>query len=249
MNDVKVFSNSEFGSVRTVTIDGNVWFAGKDIALALGYAKPLNAIRDNVDNDDTLKKGLTDSLGRIQETVVINESGLYSLILRSQLKTAKKFKKWVTSEVLPSIRQTGSYSMTESKEDSYMIDDPIERAKRWIEEQEEKKLLELKIEEQAPKAQYFDALVDSNLLTNFRDTAKELGYSQTEFTGWLISKGYVYKDSKGIIKPYEQYRKQGLFEMKDFKNPYNGFTGARTYVTVKGKNTFRLLMQVPDMNI
>lgn len=245
MNEVKVFENEEFGSVRTVTIDGNVWFAGKDIALALGYAKPLNAIRDNVDDDDTLKKGLTDSLGRMQETVVINESGLYSLILRSQLNSAKKFKKWVTSEVLPSIRKNGLYNI--AKQDSYMIDDPVERAKRWIEEQEEKKRLELKVEEQAPKAQYFDALVDSNLLTNFRDTAKELGYSQTEFTGWLLTKGYVYKDSKGIIKPYEQYRKQGLFEMKDFKNPYNGFTGTRTYVTIKGKNTFRLLMQLPEV--
>lgn len=245
MNEVKVFENEEFGSVRTVTIDGNVWFAGKDIALALGYAKPLNAIRDNVDDDDTLKKGLADSLGRMQETVVINESGLYSLILRSQLNSAKKFKKWVTSEVLPSIRKNGSYNI--AKQDSYMIDDPVERAKRWIEEQEEKKRLELKVEEQAPKAQYFDALVDSNLLTNFRDTAKELGYSQTEFTGWLLLKGYVYKDSKGIIKPYEQYRKQGLFEMKDFKNPYNGFTGTRTYVTIKGKNTFRLLMQLPEV--
>lgn len=244
MNEVKVFENEEFGSVRTVTIDGNVWFAGKDIALALGYAKPLNAIRDNVDDEDTLKKGLTDSLGRIQETVVINESGLYSLILRSQLNSAKKFKKWVTSEVLPSIRKSGAYIV---KQDSYMIDDPVERAKRWIEEQEEKRVLELKVEEQIPKVQYFDALVDSNLLTNFRDTAKELGYSQTEFTGWLLTNGYVYKDTKGIIKPYELFRKQGLFEMKDFKNPYNGFTGTRTYVTVKGKNTFRLLMQLPDV--
>lgn len=252
MNEVKFFENEEFGIIRTVVIKGEPWFVGKDVAAALGYEKERNAIQKHVDVDDALKWGVEDSLGRIQDTTVINESGLYSLIFGSKLESAKKFKKWVTSEVLPSIRKIGAY-IVDSKPDSYLIEDPVERAKRWIEEQEEKKAaeeknkaLEEKVIEMKPKTEYFDALVDSNLLTNFRDTAKELGYSQTEFTGWLLLRGYIYKDSKGMIKPYEAYRKQGLFAMRDFSNPRSGFSGVRTYVTVKGKNTFRLLMQVPD---
>lgn len=89
--------------------NGEPWFVGKDVADKLGYAKPLNAIATHVDEDDSLKQGLTDSLGRMQETILINESGLYSLILSSKLPSAKKFKRWVTSEVLPTIRKTGGY--------------------------------------------------------------------------------------------------------------------------------------------
>lgn len=109
MNDIQIFNNPEFGEIRTVMIDGEPWFAGKDVCKSLGYAKPTQAIHNNVDKDDSLRKGLIDSVGREQETIVINESGLYSLIFGSKLESAKKFKKWVTSEVLPSIRKTGSY--------------------------------------------------------------------------------------------------------------------------------------------
>lgn len=245
MNEVKIFKNEKFGQVRTVIIDGEPWFVGMDVARALGYSKTNDAIRTNVNIEDTATAGVSDANNHTQQMTVINESGLYDLIFESRLPSAKAFRHWVTSDVLPSIRRTGGYAL-QSVPDSYTIEDPVERAKRWIEEQEEKLALEEQLREAEPKVGYFDSLVDSKLLTNFRDTAKELGYSQTEFTGWLLVNGYVYKDSKGIIKPYEPYRKQGLFEMKDFKNPYNGFSGTRTYVTVKGKNTFRLLMQVPD---
>ena len=203
-------------------------------------------VNQRLSDEVVSKYPISDSIGRKQDMLFVNEDGLYDVILESRKDKARDFRRWVTKDVLPSIRKTGSYSINECKPDSYMIEDPIERAKRWIEEQEEKQKLIETVQEQAPKAEYFDSLVNSNLLTNFRDTAKELGYSQTEFTGWLIAKGYIYKDSKGILKPYETYRKQGLFQMKDFKNPYNHFTGTRTFVTVKGKNTFRLLMQVPD---
>lgn len=108
-SSVQIFNNPEFGYVRVVMKDGEPWFVGKDVAKILGYAKPLNAIATHVDEDDSLKQGLTDSLGRIQETILINESGLYSLILSSKLPSAKKFKRWVTSEVLPTIRKTGGY--------------------------------------------------------------------------------------------------------------------------------------------
>ncbi|WP_295159306.1 BRO family protein [Selenomonas sp. AE3005] len=108
-NDIQIFNNPEFGAVRTMTIDKEPWFVGKDVAEILGYAKPLNALASYVDTDDSLKQGLIDSLGRKQDTIIINESGLYSLIFSSKLPSAKAFKHWVTSEVLPQIRKTGRY--------------------------------------------------------------------------------------------------------------------------------------------
>ena len=118
-SSVQIFNNPEFGDVRVVMQDGEPWFVGKDVAKILGYAKPLNAIATHVDEDDSLKQGLTDSLGRIQETIIINESGLYSLILSSKLPSAKKFKRWVTSEVLPTIRKTGGY-VDQSRSDLFI---------------------------------------------------------------------------------------------------------------------------------
>lgn len=109
MNEMTIFNNPEFGDVRTIMIDGEPWFAGRDVCKSLGYAKPTQAIHNNVDLEDTLRKGLLDSRGIEQETIVVNESGLYSLIFGSKLETAKKFKKWVTSDVLPQLRKTGSY--------------------------------------------------------------------------------------------------------------------------------------------
>lgn len=109
MNEIKVFNNQEFGEIRTVIINNEPWFVGVDITRALGYKKPTGAVTNNVDKDDTLTEGVTDSMGRMQNTLVVNESGLYSLIFNSKLESAKKFKKWVTSEVLPTIRKTGQY--------------------------------------------------------------------------------------------------------------------------------------------
>ena len=110
MNDLQTFSNSEFGAIRTLNIDNAPWFVGRDVAKSLGYAKPENAVKAHVDDED---KSTTPIQGSAYETrvVIINESGLYSLILSSKLPNAKKFKRWVTSEVLPAIRKTGSYSI------------------------------------------------------------------------------------------------------------------------------------------
>lgn len=112
MNELKIFNNPEFGEIRAIIIDGEPWFVGRDIALELGYAKPQNALRDNVDEGDARKWGIPDANNHIQKMIMVNESGLYSLIFGSKLENAKKFKRWVTSEVLPSIRKTGTYSMT-----------------------------------------------------------------------------------------------------------------------------------------
>ena len=111
MNELQVFNNEMFGEIRVLEIEGEPWFVGKDVAIILGYAKPQNAISTHVDEDDTLKQGIIDSLGRNQQTTIINESGLYSLILSSKLPNAKQFKRWVTNEVLPSIRKYGNYSI------------------------------------------------------------------------------------------------------------------------------------------
>lgn len=242
MNDLQVFSNTEFGSVRTITIDGKIMFVGKDVCDILEYQNGSRDINRHVDEDDRQKIMLFDGT-KENETIVINESGLYSLIFSSRMPNAKKFKRWVTSEVIPSIRKNGYYDMRESKTNSYMIEDPAERARRWAEEYEEKKLLECKVTELKPKADYFDGLVDSKLLTTFRDAAKEFQMSPKSFNKWLTDHGYIYRDRHGMIKPYEQYRKSGLFQLKDFKTPH-GYSNVQTYLTIRGKETFRLLMGV-----
>ena len=116
MNEIQIFNNPEFGEIRTVVIGEEPWFVGRDVSSILGYKKPETAIRNNIDEDDTLIQGITDALGREQPTIIINESGLYSLIFGSKLESAKKFKKWVTSEVLPAIRKTGAYHLPQTTE-------------------------------------------------------------------------------------------------------------------------------------
>lgn len=112
MNEIQIFKNEEFGDIRTVTIDGEPWFVGKDVAEVLGYSNSRDALAKRVDEEDKLDGvAICDSIGREQKPVLINESGLYGLILSSKLPNAKKFKHWVTSEVLPSIRKTGQYQM------------------------------------------------------------------------------------------------------------------------------------------
>lgn len=121
--EIQIFNNPEFGEVRTVSIDGEPWFVGRDIALALGYSNTKDALAKHVDDDDkkmgsqNATPSIKDSLGRDQYPVFINESGLYSLVLSSKLPTAKKFKRWVTSEVLPTIRKTGNYSVKQAEQD------------------------------------------------------------------------------------------------------------------------------------
>ena len=109
MNEIQIFNNEEFGRIRLTLINNEPWVVGKDVAEALGYEKPRNAIAAHVDEDDALKRGVIDSLGRNQEMTLINESGMYALIFGSKLPSAKRFKRWVMSEVLPSIRKTGGY--------------------------------------------------------------------------------------------------------------------------------------------
>ena len=169
-NAIKIFENEEFGFVRTMEINGEPYFVGKDVAEILGYANTSKALIDHVDDEDKLNNETLSSLGQ-RGGWLINESGLYSLILSSKLPTAKKFKRWVTSEILPAIRKTGSYSI-QSKPDSYTIEDPAARARRWAEEYEEKKALEAKIEEQKPLVEYAEHIQASKDVIDMKSMAK-----------------------------------------------------------------------------
>lgn len=236
MNNLQIFSNTEFGSVRTVTIDGEPYFVGKDVAEILGYSDTNKAIAMHVDEEDKLNDKTASSLGQ-RGGWLINESGLYSLILRSNLPTAKRFKHWVTSEVLPSIRKTGGYRIPKTYK---------EALKELLIAVEENEKLEAKNIEMQPKADYFDELVDRKLNTSFRNTAKELGIKETIFIQWLINKKFVFRDmGTKQLMPYAQHTESGngYFTVKEFKSSFNDHAGVQTLVTPKGRETFSLLLR------
>nr|DAZ77163.1 MAG TPA: repressor domain protein [Caudoviricetes sp.] len=247
MNELQIFNHPDFGEVRTVTINDEPWLVGKDVAQALGYQNPQKALRDHVDDDEkTVNESFT-----VNGTpaILINESGLYSLILSSKLPGAKEFKRWVTSEVLPSIRKHGAYMTPETLEAAILSPDYLLKVVTALKDETDKrKALEavnsrLTVENQImhPKADYFDELVDRNLLTNFRETAKELGVPPKKFVQFLIDKKYLYRDKKGKLLPFEG-KNGGLFEVKETFNEKTQWSGTQTMVTPKGRETFRLLM-------
>ena len=248
MNNIEIFKNAEFGEVRTQTIDGEPYFVGKDVAEILGYSNTQKAIRDHVDDEDKLTERIVLS-GQNREIIIINESGLYSLILSSKLPTAKKFKHWITAEVIPSIRKHGAYMTEQTIEQALTNPDfLIQLATQLKTEKEKNKSLEVKVSAltvdnqiMQPKAEYFDELVDRNLLTNIRDTAKELKVKQKDFVNFLIEKKYLYRDKSGKLLPYAKHTETGLFELKEFINDKTGFSSTQTLITPKGKETFRLL--------
>nr|DAJ72494.1 MAG TPA: repressor domain protein [Caudoviricetes sp.] len=246
MNELMIFNNPEFGEIRTVEVNGEPWFVGKDVATALGYSNPRKALADHVDDEDKLQDdGVTirDPIGRDQHPIVINESGLYSLVLSSKLPGAKKFKRWITSEVIPSIRKNGGYvNGQENMTPEELMAAALIMANKTIENQKVR-LSTLTVENQImqPKADYFDDLVDRNLLTGLRETAKELGIKPKEFISFLLSRKYLYRDKKGKLMPYQVHVNNGLFELKECFNEKTQWTGTQTLVTPKGRETFRLL--------
>ena len=164
MNELQVFQSTEFGSVRAVTVNGVPYFVGKDVADILGYERPAKAILDHVDEDDKDEVPIQDSIGRMQNTPVINESGLYSLILSSRMSSSKKFKRWVTSEVLPAIRKHGVYAVDELLADPDMLIAALTKLK--LERDRNKALSETvavqnqQIVEMRPKASYYDVVLN-----------------------------------------------------------------------------------------
>lgn len=229
---VQVFKNEEF-EVRTVEVDGEPWFVGKDVAVALGYVKPLNAIATHVEKDDSLKQGLTDSLGRKQETIYINESGLYSLILGSKLPSAKRFKHWVTSEVLPAIRRNDVY-MTDAK--AYDIThNPDSLADLLLKAGEQLKEKEIIIQEMKPKALFADAVTTSNtsiLIGDLAKIIKQNGYDigQKRLFEWMRTNGYLIKSGNSKNMPTQKSMDMKLFEVKEsvIQNPDGSIRVTRT---------------------
>lgn len=236
---VKVFQNEEFGSVRAVLIDGEPWFVGKDVAMTLGYTNYRDALVRHIDLEDKIDGVVIhDSIGRPQKPTLINESGVYSLIFGSKLPNAKFFKRWVTSEVLPTIRKTGVYRLM----DSYMIDDPVERAKRWIEEQEEKKALERKIEEDKPKVEFADHVADTSDLIDMSTLAKlakkeNIKIGRNRLFEWLRDNKYLMSHGKHKNEPYQKYVDNEWFVVREYtyNTAYGEQIGTKTYVTGKGQ--------------
>lgn len=246
MNDLKVFKNAEFGSIRTVTINNEPYFVGKDVAEALGYSNARDAIIKHVDEED---KGVAkcDTLGGKQNLTIINESGLYSLILSSKLPTAKKFKHWVTSEVLPSIREHGAY-MTENTLEQALTnpDFLIQLAIKLKEEQEARKKLEEQAERDKPKIIFADVVASSETSILIGDLAKLLRQNgintgQKRLFSQLREQGYLIKNGASKNIPTQRSMEMGLFEIKEGSyvdgNGCN-ITTKTTKVTGKGQQYF-----------
>ena len=251
MNSLQIFNNSIFGSVRATAINGEPWFVGKDIAEALGYSNPRDAMSKHVDEEDKNTVAFRDGTSGNPSMTVINESGLYSLVLGSKLPTAKQFKRWVTSEVLPAIRKHGAYATPATIEN--IISDPdfgIKLLQELKTERDKNSLLQvensqLTVDKQImqPKADYFDQLVNRNLLTNFTEAAKQLGVKRKDLIAFGMERGYLYRDKKGNLLPRANRKADGLFEVKQCSNDKTGWAGCQTLMTPKGVETFRLLME------
>lgn len=243
MNELKIFENPDFGKVRTIEIDGEPYFVGKDVAEILGYSAARNAISAHVDEDDALKRCLMDSMGRSQETTFINESGLYSLILSSKLPKAKEFKRWVTSEVLPSIRKHGAYAVDE------LLNDPELAIKAFTalkEERQKSKRLSEQIEADKPKVIFADSVSAAKTSILVGDLAKLLkqngvNIGQNRLFEWLRQNGYLIKSGSSKNMPTQKAANMGLFEVKvsTVNNPDGSIRETKTTkVTGKGQVYF-----------
>ena len=212
MNEIQIFKNQEFGAIRTMSNEqGEVMFCAKDVCDALGYAKARNAVMQHVDEDDALKQGVIDSLGRKQFTTFINESGLYSLILSSKLENAKRFKHWVTSEVLPSIRKQGGYMVARPDETNEEI-----LARALLIMQAAVQSRDEEIDRLQPKADYADEVLDSVTCITTTQLAKELGMSAQELNRRLCELRIQYWQS-GQYMLYADYARQGFAKSRTHK--------------------------------
>lgn len=239
MNELKQF-NFENNQVRTLLINDDPWFVGKDVAEILGYSNQRKAIIDHVDDEDKTD-GVTirDSIGREQHPMCINESGLYSLVLSSKLPNAKKFKHWVTSEVLPQIRKTGSYATPQLTGEELMAKALIE-AKSVLERQN-KQIIEMK-----PKALFADTVAASDSSILVGQEAKLISQSgckmgQNRFFAWLRENGYLCSKGENYNMPTQKSREMDLIEIKirTVTNPDGSVRETKTpVITGKGQIYF-----------
>ena len=220
MNEIQIFNSPEFGQVRSLVINGEPWLVGKDVTKALGYDNPSKAIRDHVEEEDkrvgvqNVTPYIIDSLGRKQHPTFINESGLYALVFGSKLPSAKKFKRWVTSEVLPALRKTGQYQVKELSGSELM-------ARALIEAQNVLAAKDKVIEEMKPKVVFADAVATSHTSILVGELAKILKQNgiemgQKRLFAWLREKGYLIKrQGTDYNMPTQKAMELGLFEIKE----------------------------------
>lgn len=237
MNEIKIFNSKEFGDVRTVTINGEPWFVGKDVAAALGYVKTRNALTLHVSEEDKKDAPFQGPLGGTQTMIIINESGLYALIFGSKLESAQRFKHWVTSEVLPAIRKTGSYQAPQGKE---LLALAVLEAQKTIEAQN------AEIERMRPKEIFADAVKASDSSILIGDLAKILRQNgvdtgQKRLFEQLRNEGYLMKTGSSRNMPKQKYVENGFFQIKEtvISNPDGSVRMTKTTkVTGKGQQHF-----------
>ena len=238
--EIQVFSNAELGEVRTTVIDGEVMFVGKDVAEILGYQNGSKALADHVDEEDKLNNDSLSSLGQ-RGGWLINESGLYSLILSSKMPNAKKFKRWVTAEVLPAIRKHGVYAVDEVLQNPDVLIQALTELKKEREEKAQLKetvaVQNQQITEMTPKAYYYDVVLNCKDVISTTEIAKDYGWSAKKMNAYLHEKKIQFKQGK-IWLPYQKYAEQGLTSTKT--SVYNGRDGLihsniHTYWTQEGR--------------
>lgn len=244
MNELQIFNSEEFGDIRTITIDNEPWFVGKDVAEALGYKKPENAIANHISDEDKTSTLIQGSGSNYKsKATIINESGLYALIFGSKLESAKRFKHWVTAEVLPAIHHNGGYIMgQENLSDSELMAKAILVAQKTIEHKNQ--IIEqqkAKIEQDRPKTIFADAVSASHTSILIGDLAKLIcqnGYQigQKRLFQWMRDNGYLMVSGSSRNMPKQKYVEQGLFEIKEsnVQNPDGSVRITRT-TKVSGK--------------
>ena len=232
-NKLMLFENEAFGKVRTLNLNGEPWFVAADVCSVLDLSNPTIAV-SRLDEDERAKF----NLGRQGDATIVNEPGLYTLVLGSRKPEAKAFKRWITHEVIPAIRKYGGY-MTKSLLEQ-VLENPnliYEFARRMLAEQQKNERLRQELDRAKAKADYYDAFIHPESCTNIRATAKELKVPEKMFTAFLIRKRYLYRAPSGILMPYAKAADDGLFFVKDYI-AVNGHQGVYTLVTPKGKALF-----------
>lgn len=237
MNEIKIYNHPEFGRIRTVERNGEPWFVGKDVAEAVGYRKSRNAVATHVDEDDKKEALIQGGPGGKQNTVIINESGMYSLILSSKLESAKRFKRWVTSEILPSIRKNGGYiSGQDTMSDNELLEKALMVAQRRIEERNRR------IENMRPKEIFADAVATAKTSILVGDLAKLISQNgremgQQRMFQWLRDNGYLIKQNgTSWNMPTQRAMEMKLFEVKETAITHSdGHVSISRTVKVTGK--------------
>lgn len=235
-NNLMIFENPEFGAVRSILIDGEPWFVAADVCKALELEKTNRAL-SRLDDDEKGAHSVSTPGGR-QRMSIISESGLYSLILGSRKPEARAFKRWITHEVIPSIRKHGAY-MTDSLLDALEAHPEAvpEYLNRLRSENARNRELTRCLRLALPKAEYYDAFVDPADCTNIRTTAKELGVPEKQFTRYLEEKKYLFRDKNRKLFPRAVKKSAGLFLVRDFYTE-RGKLGHYTLITPAGKQHF-----------